>query len=301
MSAASFARISRLLVAAALFCRLTAAAQPVETPVYVSTAEDIALAEMVMQDLAPQADRRSDGELMVLAARQLLGQPYVSGTQEGRDEKLRVFLTCTDCILFAETCLGLVQTVRRRGAAATFEDLAAALRASRYRDGVVDGYASRLHYTTEWIAQGVAGGLFRDVTPELGGAADTRRIHFMTSHPDSYAPLKGESAYAQENRRRIAQVEQEVSRIPRCYISRERLPEAERGIRDGDILCFATSIDGLDYSHVVIAYRPDPGARLGFIHASSVAKKVIVEPRSLEAYLWANPKILGVTVLRVSE
>jgi len=278
-----------------------ASAQPVETPAYVSTAEDIALAEMVMHDLAPQADQCSGGELMVLAARQLLGQPYVAGTQEGREERLRIYLTRTDCILFAETCLGLVRTARQRGKAATFEDLAASLRASRYRDGVVDGYASRLHYTTEWIAQGVAGGLFRDVTPDLGGTADPRRIHFMTSHPDSYAPLKGESAYAQENRRRIAQVEQEVSRIPRCYIARERIPEAERGIRNGDILCFATSIDGLDYSHVVIAYRAKAGDRLGFIHASSAAKKVIVEPRSLDAYLQAHPRILGVTVLRLSE
>ena len=163
----------------------------------------------------------------------------------------------------------------------------------------MDGYASRLHYTTEWIAQGVASGLFRDVTAELGGIPDSRRIDFMSAHPDSYAPLKGESQYARDNRARIAAMEQRVNALPRSYVPRERIAEAERGIRSGDILCFATSIDGLDYSHVVIAYREHPGDRLGFIHASTAAKIVVVEPRTLEAYLQANKRITGITVLRV--
>ncbi len=276
-------------------------AQPVDTPLYSSTAEDIALAQLVMQDLAAQPAGRSGGELMVSAAKRLLGQPYVAGTQEGREERLRIYLTRTDCILFAETCLGLVRTVRRRGAAATFEDLAAALRDSRYRDGVVDGYASRLHYTTEWIRQGEARGLFCDVTADLGGIADTRRIDFMSTHPDSYAPLKGESQYAKDNRIRIAAMEESVNRLPRRYIPKDRIAAVEDRIQSGDILCFATSVDGLDYSHVVVAYRVKPGDRLGFIHASTAAKKVVVEPRTLEAYLRANTKIVGVTVLRISE
>ncbi len=276
-------------------------AQPVDTPLYSSTAEDIALAQLVMQDLAAQPAGRSGGELMVSAAKRLLGQPYVAGTQEGREERLRIYLTRTDCILFAETCLGLVRTVRRRGAAATFEDLAAALRDSRYRDGVVDGYASRLHYTTEWIRQGEARGLFCDVTADLGGIADTRRIDFMSAHPDSYAPLKGESQYAKDNRIRITAMEESVNRLPRRYIPKDRIAAVEDRIQSGDILCFATSVDGLDYSHVVVAYRVKPGDRLGFIHASTAAKKVVVEPRTLEAYLRANTKIVGVTVLRISE
>jgi hypothetical protein len=121
----------------------------------------------------------------------------------------------------------------------------------------------------------------------------------MSEHPGSYAPLAGESTSAQENLRRIRAVEERLDGQPRHYIPKERIAAAEVDIRSGDILCFATSIDGLDYSHVVIAYREKPGDRLGFIHASSTAKKVIVEPRTLEAYLQANRRIVGVTVLRV--
>lgn len=266
---------------------------------YVSTAEDIALGRIVLQELAATAPSSTDGELLVQAARRLLGQQYVAATQEGRDEKLRIFLTKTDCILFAETCLGLVLTVRRCGADARFEDLAETLRRTRYRDGVVDGYESRLHYTTEWIQQGERNGYFRDLTGELGGVPDTRPINYMTQHSDSYAPLKGESEYARANRARIAAMEASVNRIPRSWIPKTDLPRVEGEIRSGDILCFVTSIEGLDVSHVVIAYREHPQDRLGFIHASISEKKVIVDPRPLATALAANRNVTGIKVLRV--
>ena len=265
---------------------------------YASTADDIALAGIVMQDLAA-APQEAPGAQMVRAAKHLLGQPYEAGTQEGREERLRIYLTRTDCILFAETCLGLVRTVQRKGAQATFEDLAQTLQGTRYRDGAVDGYASRLHYTTEWIRQGERTGVFEDLSESLGGVRDARRIDFMSTHPDNYAPLKGESQYAKDNRGRIREMETRVSALPRYYVPKERLTAVEERIQSGDILCFATSIDGLDYSHVVIAYREKPGDRLGFIHASTSAKRVVIEPRTLQAYLDANARILGISVLRV--
>ena len=276
----------------------TLAAPVVPAQDYASTADDIALARIVLQDLAA-APQEAPGAQMVRAAKHLLGQPYEAGTQEGREERLRIYLTRTDCILFAETCLGLVQTVQRCGAQARFEDLAQTLQGTRYRDGVVDGYASRLHYTTEWIRQGVQTGVFEDLSEALGGVLDARRIDFMSTHPDSYAPLKGESQYAKDNRARIREMETRVSGMPRFYVPKDRLAAVEDRIQSGDILCFATSIDGLDYSHVVIAYREKPGDRLTFIHASTAAKKVVVEPRTLEAYLQANARIKGISVLRV--
>lgn len=265
---------------------------------YASTADDIALGKVVLERLAA-APRQDPGAQMILAAKALLGQPYEAATQEGREERLRIYLTRTDCILFAETCLGLVRAVERCGAQASFEDLAASLLQSRYRDGVVDGYSSRLHYTTEWIRQGEANGLFDDLSDDLGGVQDARPIRFMTQHPDSYAPLTGESQYAKDNRRAIRAVEERLDGMTRYYIPRDKLAAVEGKIQNGDILCFATSIEGLDYSHVVIAYREHPGDALGFIHASTAAKKVVIEPRTLAAYLKANPKILGVSVLRV--
>lgn len=283
----------QVLLLAAFLCPVRAQVQ------YVSTAEDIALGGMVLKELAVAADREEASELMVRAAKRLLDQEYVAGTQEGRDEKLRIFLTRTDCILFAETCLGLVRTAQRCGADATFEDLAETLRGSRYRDGVVDRYESRLHYVTEWVAQGERTGLFRDLTAELGGVPDSRPINYMTQHSGSYAPLAGESGYAKDNRARMAAIEEHVSAIPRTYIPKSQIREVESQIRSGDILCFTTAIDGLDVSHVVIAYREKPSDRLGFIHASITEKKVIIDSRTLEAALTASRNITGIKVLRV--
>ena len=268
---------------------------------YVSTADDIALGKIVLQELAASAGQKNSSELMVQAAKRLLGQKYVAGTQEGRDEKLRIFLTQTDCILFAETCLGLVKTAQRCGPDATFEDLAETLLHSRYRDGVVDRYESRLHYTTEWVLQGEREGLFRDLTDDLGGIPDTRPINFMTQHSDSYAPLAGESNYAKENRARIAPIEERLSRAPRSYIPKAKIAEVEGSIRSGDILCFTSGVEGLDISHVVIAYRAKAGDRLGFIHASINEKKVIIDPRTLEAALAASRNVTGIKVLRVND
>lgn len=300
MSAGSCANRLLLWLCLAL-CPACLRAQGTEAPQYESTPEDVALAERLMDGLAARSASESTSGLMVLAAKGLLDQRYVAGTLEGAVERLRIYLTKTDCILFAETCLALVQTVRRCGADAGMDDLARTLLLSRYRDGVADGYASRLHYTTEWIRRGEENGLFQDITESLGGIPDTRRINFMTTHPISYLPLQGEDAAARENLVKIALVERQLSARPRFYIPKESLTEAEEGIRSGDILCFATAIEGLDYSHVVIAYRENPGDRLGFIHASTVAGKVVIEPRTLEAYLRANRRITGVTVLRVKD
>ena len=271
---------------------------------YVSTAEDVALGELILSELSGNRTATA-GERMVLAAKCLLGQRYVAATQEGREEKLRIYLTRTDCILFAETCLGLARTSGEGPDGATFEALAAAIGRTRYSaERIREGfrpYATRVHYVTEWISRGEAEGYFRDITQELGGVPDTRRIDYMSAHPDSYAPLTGESRYAKDNLADIVRMEEAVNRIPRQYVPKEEIAAVEDRIRDGDILCFATSVDGLDYTHVGIAYREKPGAPLTFIHASSAAGKVIVEPRSLADYLQGRRSAVGVTVLRVND
>lgn len=294
--------MKRLLINILLLatCFFASAQQP-----YESTAEDIALGEMLLQDLGTAAARQSGPELMIRAAKAMLGMEYVPNTQEGREEKLRIYLTKTDCILFVDNTLGLVRTAGKLRENATFEDFAQTLEPARHNGQRVaegyEGYATRVHYVTEWIDRGVEAGVFRNLTGELGGVPDTRRIDFMSRHPDSYAPLTGESPSAGRNRRDIARMEEAVNRIPRSYIPKDRVASVENRIQSGDILCFATSIDGLDYSHVVIAYREKKGDRLTFIHASSAAKKVIVEPRTLEAYLQAHGKITGISVLRLNQ
>ena len=145
-----------ILLLVLLFPFLACQGQPGKGVDYVTTSEDRALAEKVLAGLKAHVSEES-GAQMVRAAEALLGQPYVAGTlEELPEEKLCVYLTRTDCILFVETCLGLVRTARQEG---DFETLASELLQSRYRDGVCSRYEDRLHYTTEWARQGVARGV----------------------------------------------------------------------------------------------------------------------------------------------
>ena len=255
---------------------------------YVTTDQDRALAEEVLMKLKAHQDEEP-GNLMVRAANALLGQPYVAGTlEELPDEKLCVYLTRTDCILFVETCLGLVQAAQRN--TVSFDYFVSELQQSRYRDGECSRYEDRLHYTTEWARQGVARGVLEDMTEALGGVRYNHPVHYMSMHPDAYPRMTDVDA--------IKAVEDSINAVPSTYIPKNRLKKALKGIRNGDIILFTTTVDGLDVSHCAIA-KVDAGEPVRFIHASTGAKKVILEPRTLEEYVTGRKAVTGIQVYRV--
>ena len=255
---------------------------------YATTDQDRALAEKVLKKLEAHQDE-NPGDLMVRAANALLGQPYVAGTlDELPNEKLCVYLTRTDCILFVETCLGLVQTARRN--TVSFEHFVSELQESRYRNGEYSRYEDRLHYTTEWARQGVARGVLEDMTEALGGVRYDHPVHYMSMHPDAYPRMTDVEA--------IKAAEDSINAVPSTYIPKNRLKEALKGIQDGDIILFTTTVDGLDVSHCAIA-KVGAGKPVRFIHASTGAMKVILEPRTLEEYVMGRKAVTGIQVYRV--
>jgi cell wall-associated NlpC family hydrolase len=254
---------------------------------YVTTPEDWALAEKVLSDLKAHPGDEP-GAQMVRAAKALLGQPYVAGTlEELPEEKLCIYLTRTDCILFVETCLGLVRTARQDG---DFETLASELLQSRYRDGQCSRYEDRLHYTTEWALQGAARGTILDVSGTLGGTALDHPVHYMSTHPSAYSRMTDVDA--------IAACENRINAATSTYIPKAKLRAALKGIRNGDIIFFNTNIDGLDISHCAIALAEE-GKPVRFIHASSAAMKVVVETKTLEEYVMGRKSATGIEVYRV--
>ena len=272
------------LILSAVACRGQVKQDAVD---YVTTPEDRTLAETVLTELKAQPDEEP-GAQMVRAANALLGQPYVAGTlEELPEEKLCVYLTRTDCILFVETCLGLVRTAKQEG---DFETLASELLQSRYRGGVCNRYEDRLHYTTEWARQGVARGVLEDMTEALGGVRYDHPVHYMSMHPDAYLRMTDVET--------IKAVEDSINAVPSTYIPKNRLKEALKGIQDGDIILFTTTVDGLDVSHCAIA-KVGAGKPVRFIHASTGAMKVILEPRTLEEYVMGRKAVTGIQVYRV--
>lgn len=252
-----------------------------------TTPQDSLKAEQVLSSLKC-TQIESVPHLMLAAGVGLSGQPYVAGTlEEQPEEQLCIYLTRTDCILFVETCLALARTARTGGG---FPEFADELRQSRYRDGTVTCYADRLHYTSEWILQGEKRGILKDITMELGGEPYCHPVNFMSTHPDAYPRMDDVEA--------IKAAEARINAIPACQIPKAKVKGILKEIQSGDIICLVSGIEGLDILHVGIAAKGGTEDTICLIHASSVAGKVIVDPKPLDRYLEGRKSVTGIRVLR---
>lgn len=217
-------------------------------------------------------------------AKYFIGTPYQAGTLELIPEQLVVNLRETDCILFIEMCTALTLTVKgislpdSTTKQASFELYCENLKDIRYRNGEIAEYASRLHYTSEWIIENQRKGIFQELTSRYGEPI-TQIFSFMSSHPEYYPQLKDSN----EMTRKIRQFEEKLSDLGPFYsIPEDHIGDISNHIEDGDIICFVTKVQGLDISHVGIALWVNEN--LHFIHASSKEKEVVIEQKTLEQY-----------------
>ena len=254
------------------------------------TQQDVDNFNEVMTLLAPDKDLPMS-ELVIKVAKHFLGTPYVAGTLEIEPERLTVNTRETDCILFVEMCLAMSLTAKE--AEPSFEKYVDNLRQLRYRDGVVDGYTSRLHYTSEWIIQGTTRGIFREVSRECGGLPLDQKFNFMSNHPGSYKQLKDNP----ENVKKIRAVEQNLESWDYWYIPKADLPKCIKNIKTGDIIGFNSATPGLDIAHVAYAYWD--GDTLTFIHASYSDKKVVINKTPLVQYTNGIKAHNGLRVVRL--
>lgn len=228
-------------------------------------------------------------ELVIKIGLFFLNTPYVAGTLESEPEALHIYLDKTDCILYVEMCYAAALALKgislHNGEPSTREEPSYSLlqdniRNMRYREGIVNGYSSRLHYTSDWLQQSERNGIIKEYTDELG-IERTQKFNFMSTHPDSYKQLKGNK----DNVKAIQEYEKVLeAHAPYFYIPQSKLkdPLTQAKIKDGDIICFVTDVAGLDISHTAIAYRKN--GVLHFLHASSAKGKVVIEEKSLADY-----------------
>jgi hypothetical protein len=229
-----------------------------------------------------------------------IGTPYEAFTLEEylraggspfRSEPLRLDLTRFDCVSLVEACLAIARLARQPGEPA-WTDFAREMERMRYRGGERAGYASRLHYFSEWISDAEARGLLRDLGQELGGAADRRPLRFMTSNPDAY-PALGHPGMVEA----IAQVERALDESPRWVVPTERIARIDDRLQTGDIVAFATAIEGLDVTHAAFAYRDGAGP-MRVLHAPLSGGVVEITGSTLEQYVRAIRRSTGILVAR---
>ena len=228
-------------------------------------------------------------------AKQMLGVPYVAGTLDGNEEEqLVVHVDQLDCTTFVETVLALCIADKRD--ARSFDGFKKALSDVRYRDGVLDGYASRLHYFSDWIRNNEQMGFVKECTSETSCAQPQELwLNFMTTHVDSYQPMKKNPALVEV----MAAQEKNWQGTIVSYIPKEKLnlPPEELKIKNGDILAMVTNIKGLDIVHVGFAFWKDN--HLHLLHASSSAKKVIEDPKTQYESSGKTKAHIGLRAIRV--
>jgi hypothetical protein len=215
--------------------------------------------------------------------------PYVGGTLEGDStERLRINLRELDCFTFVENILALRLLLSDNDQ--SFERFCHILENIRYRNGVLDGYLSRLHYTSEWLCDNEQKGIL--YLPDLPASeVFSPSVSFMSTHCDNYPALKANPPWCAK----ILHIENEVNKLNLRYIPKENIGKND-GIQNGDIIAITTHIKGLDISHVGFALRKNGVIYL--LHASSEAKKVVVSSEPLSEYLAKRKNHSGVVVAR---
>jgi hypothetical protein len=243
------------------------------------------LAEMKSKKALPM------GQLITESALFFQGVPYVASTLEKEPEGLVANLHEMDCATFVDNVIALSRTIK--GKNPSFENYCLTLRQLRYREGIVSGYLSRLHYTSDWVYVNDKRKIVRDINKEIGGIPLKLDLSFMSTHPDSYRQLKGNPSFVEK----IAQKEKEINARTTCYfIPRDKIEAYAGRMQSGDMVCFTTAVKGLDISHVGFIYKDDN--RLTFIHASSLQKKVVVESATLKEYVQKGKNTTGIMLAR---
>ncbi|MBE2255973.1 MAG: DUF1460 domain-containing protein [Ignavibacteria bacterium] len=239
---------------------------------------------------------KSISDLMILTGENFLGTEYVGGTLDKnvKTENLVVYVTGLDCVTFVENALVMALLVK--SGKTDFDSYKKELTRIRYRNGVIDGYPSRLHYFTDWIYDNQQKGIVKDITEEIGGIPYDKKIDFMTTHIDSYPQLKNNS----ENVRQMEVFENLMNARQLYYIPKNQVDKYYDKLQSGDIIATTTDIGGLDVTHTGLIYKDENG-KTKFMHANVKTKEVMITKEELKEYLMGNKKQTGIIVARPIE
>ncbi len=235
------------------------------------------------------------GKIISEVGKSFIGTDYEAyAIEKPGDEQLVIHLSGLDCTTFLENVLTISRCVKNKKT--SFEDYKKELQFIRYRDGIIDGYPSRLHYFSDWIYDNSKKGIVSDITKEIGGEKISFNVFYMSKNPDKYMHLIERPEFIPT----IAQQEAEINQRKYYYIPKEKVTKIESKIQNGDLIAITTNIPGLDIGHVGIAVKKENG-RVHFLHAPLAGKKVEISEKPLPEYLEAIKKHTGIIVLRAEK
>lgn len=222
-----------------------------------------------------------------------LETPYVGHTLDRDDkEMLVVNMRELDCVTFVENVLALSFVAHNNSL--SFDSFQEKLTEIRYRNNEVQGYASRIHYTSDWVFENARKGLLKNISKDLSGVKETKPIGFMSTHRSAYKQLIDDDQMLNE----IIQTEKAINnRGGFYYVPKELIAAKADDVPHMSVVGFVTSIDGLDTTHVGFAYHDN--GRLTFIHASTGKMEVVIDTKTLSDYCLSQKKCKGIIVAQV--
>ena len=224
--------------------------------------------------------------------------PYVAHTLEvNDDEQLVINVEELDCTTLVETVTALTLCAYRKEF--TYAAYQNNLRNMRYRDGVINGYPSRIHYFTDWIMSNQQAGIVSEIqqpNPPFT-AVQTVKVSYMSEHPQSYKAMKAHPEYVAE----IQEMEQRITGQKFRFIPKSEVKNTaavREAVHDGDIIAITCNKSGLDIAHLGFAVWHKDGLHL--LNASQLHKKVVEEPMTLYQYLQKHPSHTGIRIIRIN-
>jgi len=222
-----------------------------------------------------------------------IGTEYVAGTldKDTKKEKLVVMISGLDCVTFVENTLTFSRVIQSGNT--DIGSFKKELMTIRYRNGKIEGYASRLHYFTDWIYDNGKKGIVENITKKIGGVPYKKKINFMTEHSSSYKQLAEDDGGLLEE---LKSIENQINQRKMYYIPKAEVDSYYDDMQTGDIIATTTKIDGLDVTHTGFIYKRK--GKTYFLHASIVAKEVIISKEELKEYLNSDKKKTGIMIAR---
>ena len=283
-----------------IFCLFLAIVSPVpaalpESVVFVGQGKYQAL---INRGLAENWRSLPIGERTAKVGLALRGTPYKNYTLEldDRIETPCVNMAGMDCWTFFEIALGAARALKI-SENPTPADMLRMIELDRYRSGRCNGiFTSRLHYLEQWLQDNQSRGLVKDVTPSLPGAKKLYRdMKEMSASWKSSKQLRANPSLVPE----IARIEAQLSKRGIWCVPNSAIADAEKYLRDGDIISIVTTWPRGYTSHVGLAYRDENGV-LRFLHASRNERAVVIDSR-LSTYVKRYSTNAGIMVARPND
>lgn len=251
---------------------------------------------IIINNLLNDAVKISDPEERIFAlAQSFINTPYKAGTLESTDgEKLTVNLDEVDCTTLIDNVVSLAITAGENRT--SWRDFIYNLERLRYRKGKINGYASRLHYISDWIVDNSHRGNIIEATDICDFVSyEIKTLNFMSANRNLYPALADPATYAKIKEAEIGYRNHKFS-----YIKSSRVNKAAKTfLHTGDIIALCTGKKGLDVSHMGILFIDEKGTPF-LLHASSKAGKVILDSTPLSKYL-SNNRLTGIRVIRINK